>query len=325
MRIHSLDLSDDEVLASAYRIECAANEHTRPGWLGRGEEARTLGWRADDGWNNRLVGAWDGAILLGFAASMTSDDVPDTTWILVWVHPEHQGLGLGTALERAAERDSPPSTARFVTSVYRPTLESIAALAQRFLTPLGYSVATTETVVELDVVSADLTPPPAVDDYAVYTYVDGVPERFREQVGQIKGLVDAEAPNGALGWGETAVSAAEYAQEIDLWKAQGFTAIESIATDAHGDVAAWTCLVSFGAGARPADIEGTLVLTQHRGRGLGAAVKLACLQRAKELGSIRHVRTSSDDQNIWMRAINDSIGFVPVESEVLFQKLRAAG
>ncbi len=325
MSIHPLDLSDDGVLASAYRIECAANEHARPGWLGRGQEARILGWRADDGWTNRFVGAWDGTNLLGFAASMTSDDVPDTTWILVCVHPAHQGLGLGTALERAAERDSPPSTTRFVTSVYRPTLESIAGLAERFLTPLGYSVVTTETVVELDVVSADLTPPPAVDDYAVFTYVDGVPERFREQVGQIKGLVDAEAPNGALGWGETAVSAAEYAQEIDLWKAQGFTAIESIAINTHGDVAAWTCLMSSGDGGRPADIEGTLVLSQHRGRGLGVAVKLACLRRAKELGSIRHVRTSSDDQNIWMRTINDSIGFVPVESEVLLQKLRAAG
>ncbi len=34
------------------------------------------------------------------------------------------------------------------------------------------------------------------------------------------------------------------------------------------------------------------------------------------------VRTSSDDQNVWMRAINDELGFVPVESEILLQKRR---
>ncbi len=34
------------------------------------------------------------------------------------------------------------------------------------------------------------------------------------------------------------------------------------------------------------------------------------------------VRTSSDNQNVWMHAINRELGFVPVESEVLLQKRR---
>lgn len=41
------------------------------------------------------------------------------------------------------------------------------------------------------------------------------------------------------------------------------------------------------------------------------------------MGLARRVRTSSDDQNVWMRAINASLGFVPVETEVLFHKDRA--
>lgn len=324
MNIDPLDISDDSVLTSAYRVECAANEDARPGWLGIGAKARILGWRADDGWTNHLVGAWDHGTLLGVAVCLTAEDAPDTAWIFAWVHPEHQRRGVGTALVRAAELDSPAQTTRFVSSAYRSTTDAILALENRFVGPLGYSVATTETVLELDLQASEFALLPADDGYTTSTYVNGVPERFREQVGTIKGLVDAEAPNGELGWGEMPVSPAAYVNEIDLWVAQGSTVIESIAVDRDGDVAAWTCLVTSNTEARPATIEGTLVLKKHRGHGLGAAVKSASLVAAKTVGHVRLVRTSSDDQNIWMRTINASLGFRPVETEVLFQKFVVA-
>jgi hypothetical protein len=87
-------------------------------------------------------------------------------------------------------------------------------------------------------------------------------------------------------------------------------------------VAAWTCLLVEADPARPAQIEGTLVLSEHRGRRLGAAVKVASLLAAREHGTATRVRTSSEDQNIWMRAINHELGFVPVESEIIWQKSR---
>lgn len=128
-----------------------------------------------------------------------------------------------------------------------------------------------------------------------------------------------------LGWGETPVSPVEYAKEIDLWVAQGRTAVESVAVDEHGGVAAWTCLVAAADMRRPAQIEGTLVVGRHRGHGLGAAVKRACLREVQQLGTVSHVRTSSDDRNVWMRAINTELGFTPVETEVIVQKPRATG
>ena len=325
MDIRLLDLAEGGVLAAAYLIECAATQRVRPGWVPLGEEARILGWRADTGWTKHLVGAWDCATLLGFVACMTADDTPDTTWLDVSVDPQHQGCGFGSALTRAAEDASPASTTRFVASVYRPTPEIIDALIQGFVQPLGYAVTTTETVVELDLGSTTLPAPQVPDGYEVSTYVNGVPEQFREQVGQIKGLVDAEAPNGALDWGETPVSPVEYAKEIDLWVAQGRTAVESVAVDKHGGVAAWTCLVAAADMRRPAQIEGTLVVGHHRGHGLGAAVKLACLREVQQLGTVSHVRTSSDDRNVWMRAINTELGFTPVETEVIVQKRRTTG
>lgn len=320
MDIRPLDVSDDLAMRSAYAVETAANEHVRPGWLGAGADARILGWRADDGWANRLLGAWDEERLVGFGASMTPDSEPDTAWIFAWVLPALQHRGIGSALVRAAEEQSPPAVARFVTRAYRPTLDAMATLARGFLEPLGFASATTETVLELDLRAASLPEQSAVTGYTVTSHIDGVPESLREQVGRIKGLVDAEAPNGELAWLESPVTAAEYLEEIDLWNAQGSTVVETVALDARGDVAAWTCLVTPETQGGYARIEGTLVLKHHRGHGLGAAVKLASLQTARTLDGVGRVRTSTDDQNTWMRSINAMLGFVPVEFEAIFQR-----
>jgi GNAT superfamily N-acetyltransferase len=320
--IRPLDPADHGALSAAYLVECSATQRARPGWVPLGQDARLLGWRAEDGWATRLVGAWEVETLLGFASCMTAEDTPDTTWINVSVDPRSQRRGVGSALARAAEATAPASAERFVASAYRPSPDAIDTLLRRFARPLGYAVATTETVVELDVRSSSLPAPLVADGYEVSSYLNGVPEGLREQVGRIKGLVDSEAPSGELGWGETPVSPAEYAREIDLWVAQGRTAVESVAVDEHGRVAAWTCLVAAGDPRRPAQVEGTLVVGPDRGRGLGAAVKLACLQKAQQLGSVSRVRTSSDDKNVWMRAINAEIGFTPVETEIIVQKAR---
>ncbi len=211
---------------------------------------------------------------------------------------------------------------RFVASAYRPTASEIEGLARNFAQPLGYTCATTETVVELDLLTAELPALQPPNGYTVSTYLNGVPEHLRAQVGVLKGLVDAEAPNGELGWQPTPLSAQEYQDEISLWQRQGRTAFESIAMAGQGVVAAWTCLVVGPDPERPAQIEGTLVRAQHRGMRLGRAVKIASLLTARDHGRAKHVRTSSDDQNVWMRAINEELGFVPVESEILLQKQR---
>lgn len=318
---HPIDLDDDRAMAAVYAVECAATTHARPGWVPLGERARTLAWRADDGWDRALMGAWSGGDLVGFGAAMTHRDTPDTTWIVAAVAPHEQGSGIGTALVGAAEHAAPTDGRRFVASAYLPDHDAVTAFARRFAEPLGYAVATTETVVELDLVAADLPDLPVSPGYVVSTYVGGVPEPLRAQVGRIKGLVDAEAPNGDLDWSASPVSPEEYADEIDLWAAQGRTAVESVAVTASGDVAAWTCLVAAADPQRPAQVEGTLVIGEHRGRGLGAAVKTACHEVARSRGVAR-IRTSSDDENRWMRAINADLGFVPVESEVVVQRTR---
>jgi GNAT superfamily N-acetyltransferase len=289
-----------------------------------GEAARLAAWRADNGWHRHLVGAFDGTDLVGVASAQTAHDTPETCWVDVAVHPRAQRKGLGMRLARSVEDSALSDVTRFVASAYRPTSAAVGELVEGFARRLGYTVATTETVVELDLVHAELPSDAAGQPtaYAISTHVDGVPHHLRAQVGVLKGLVDAEAPNGELDWQPTPVSVDEYAAEIALAQEQGRTTIESIALGPDGAVVAWTGLVVAPDPARAAQIEGTLVLGEHRGHGLGRAVKVASLRAAREHGRASRVRTSSDDENVWMRRINADLGFVPVESEVIVHRPR---
>ncbi|NPC96511.1 GNAT family N-acetyltransferase [Nocardioides sp. zg-DK7169] len=321
--VRALDLEDPATLSAVYAVECSATAHARPGWVPLDEAARAAAWQADNGWSHHLVGTFEGDDLIGFASSSTADDTPDTSWLDVCVLPTHQRRGIGTRLARAAEQAGPAGAERYVASAYLPTATEIDALVERFAGPLGYARATTETVVELDLATAELAPAePGAADVTVSTHLDGVPADLRAQVGVIKGLVDAEAPHGELGWEPTPVSVEDYERELALWHQQGRTPVESIAVTADGVVAAWTCVVVGPTPQRPAHVEGTLVLTAHRGAGLGRAVKVASLLAVREHAGAVRVRTSSDDANVWMRAINADLGFSPVESEVLLQKVR---
>lgn len=322
MLLQRLDLGNDGALAEAYAVECAATEHARPGWVPLGAAARLAAWRAADGWTRHLVGAVEADRLVGLGIGEVAADTPDACWVAVSVLPREQRRGVGSALVRAVEAGAPAGVRRFVASAYRPTAEGLEWLVRGFATPLGYARATTETVVELDLRRAVLPPAPAAAGDAVTTYVDGVPDHLRGQVGELMGLVDAEAPHGDLGWEPTPVPPEEYAAGLALWRSQGRTVVESVALDARGDVVAWTCLLVAADQARPAQVEGTMVRAGHRGRGLGRAVKVASLRAAQAHGRATRVRTSSDDANVWMRAINDGLGFVPVESELLLQRAR---
>ena len=114
----------------------------------------------------------------------------------------------------------------------------------------------------------------------------------------------------------------EYAAEIALAQEQGRTTIESVALGPHGAVVAWTGLVV--APTLPA---------RHRSRGRWSWRSTAdtvsgepsrsrrCTPPASTVARSR-VRTSSDDENVWMRRINADLGFVPVESEVLVHRRR---
>lgn len=319
--VRPIDPASDHDLRAAYDVECTALAHDRPGWVPLGFEARAVVWRRRQGWAHDLRGAYDGVDVVGIIDVTTClDDTLDTAWLFPHVLPHRRRQGLGTRLVREAELALDPSRTRLVGTAYYPAAQRGAAPPVRFAEGLGYRLATTETVRELDLARYPGSAREATG-YEIRTFVDGVPHELRADVGRIKGLVDAEAPSGGLDWEAVAVTPDQYAAELDMWREQGRTVVESVALTGAHHVVAWTCVVASPDPARPASVDGTLVLTDHRGHGLGSAVKNASLVQLKRVcPHVRRVRTSSDDANRWMHAINSRMGFAPVEVEGILQR-----
>lgn len=322
MRISAIDPADRRLLAEAVAVETRATRAVRPRWVPLPASVRAGAIAVAAGWQVRLHGAFDGDRLVGVSRALVADDAPDVAWLSVEVDPGDGRRGTGSALVRTAVHALPAAVSTVLAQVHRPRPAEVETLVHRFGAPLGFEVATTETVVELNLDRASLADCPAPDGHQVLTFTDGVPDELREQVGRLKGLVDAEAPSGDLHWEPAPVTPEAYAEEICQWQAEGRAVVESVALAPGGRVAAWTCVVVPPNRERAAQVEGTLVLAEYRGRGLGAAVKHANLVALRHRGDVQRVVTSSDDDNGWMRRINDRLGFSPVEVEAILRHRR---
>ena len=129
--------------------------------------------------------------------------------------------------------------------------------------------------------------------------------------------------HGDLGWSPAPVTAGEYQDELSLWRAQGRTLASrsrstSEVTSSPGR--AWS--------SRRTPLGRPRCRAPWRGSstvGGGSTARSRSRRGRAQPDDFLARSTSSEDRNVRMRAINDEIGFVPVESEILFQKPRTEG
>ncbi|GMA20238.1 hypothetical protein [Arsenicicoccus piscis] len=97
----------------------------------------------------------------------------------------------------------------------------------------------------------------------------------------------------------------------------GLTLIETVALDAHGEPVALNQLKVRADPDAPVMQRGTYVHRAHRGHRLGLGVKLTGLAAlAEQAPQTRVVRTWNAIDNAPMLAVNDRLGFVPLEDMV---------
>lgn len=321
----TLDLLDDDEIAAFHRVRWASLTLGRPHVVPSRLAEFTHSWRsgpADDGWRKAAVGTWVGGELVSVGWLQESvTDALDTVWVGVHTAPERMGEGHGSRVLAALAEVVGPGRTRALASVVVPSDQAAAHGYRRFAERAGATLGTSATTVELAlpvVVPPDA--PPA--GYRLETHVDGVPVTERVGLGILKGLVDAEAPSGEIAWDPTPVSPEHYAREIEALTANGGHALETIALDDRtGEVVAFTEMAVHADPGRPVSQEGTLVRVDHRGRGLGRAVKLANLRRLQEaFPEHERVWSESDDENTWMHAVNAALGFTRLETILYMTK-----
>jgi hypothetical protein len=162
------------------------------------------------------------------------------------------------------------------------------------------------------------------DHRAGYTFLrfDGtVPDEHMAGYCHLQEAFNSEAPLGDLDIEPEVWDAARVREREDLFARAGRYERATAALAPDGTMVALTEMMTT---AHQPDVGwqgGTLVLREHRGHRLGMAVKVANLRAyQQEFPEVRAVHSWNAEANGPMVAINDALGFRPVEYLVEMQR-----
>ncbi len=157
--------------------------------------------------------------------------------------------------------------------------------------------------------------------YTLRSWVGRVPDDIVESFATLVALLMVEAPTGGLEREPESADVDALRRREALTASQGRTMFNTVALDAAGEVVAYSNLAVTTHDPDNAFQWGTLVRRADRGHRLGMAVKVASLRLLQE-GEVRarRLHTWNAGVNDHMIAINERLGFRPVERMGEFQK-----
>jgi GNAT superfamily N-acetyltransferase len=286
----------------------------------------------------------DGRIVARGLLVWQLDDDERVGWVAIEVHPDHEGIGIGTALTDAVEAAAreagfqrlivyavspdgtgepliPPTGAGSVPADNREV---------RFLLRYGYRLeqVTRGSRFALPADLADLEARRAEaaaaseDEYRVHTWAGPTPERWLDDQADLYTRMSTEEPTAGLEQPEDRWDAARV-RDYDAMQHQGprVTLNAVVEHNASGRLVAYTQLAVPRDLTRPATQEDTLVLREHRGHRLGMLLKvenLLALERADP--GHPSVLTWNACENTPMLDVNDAVGFTAIGYEGAWRK-----
>ncbi len=158
-------------------------------------------------------------------------------------------------------------------------------------------------------------------DYRIETFVDDLPEELLESYCYLSNQLAIDAPTGEVDFEAESMTPETFRIRQQKVKEQGRTVFETLAIDAAGDAVAQSTLAVPSEDPGKVHQWGTLVRKDHRGHRLGLAVKVRNLRAMQQaFPNRRSVVTTNSEDNDHMVAINELMGFEPVELAVEFQR-----
>jgi GNAT superfamily N-acetyltransferase len=237
------------------------------------------------------------------------------------VDPERRGAGVGSALLDAGERLIREGARRQV-SLDTNFLPARGDTSAPFLERRGYTPSITNLQSELRLGRDSTAPLPVATGYAVDTAEGMPPQAWLEDLARLMSRMSTDAPQGDVDWAEETWDAARYAENAQVQLDAGrrmFTA--AAREDASGRLVAFSIAVLPDATPDLALQHETLVVREHRGHGLGLAVKEALGRLLRERApEAARIRTWNADTNAPMLAVNAALGYEVVAAETGWQK-----
>jgi RimJ/RimL family protein N-acetyltransferase len=196
-----------------------------------------------------------------------------------------------------------------------------------FLTHRGFTFAIGDVMRALDLPADEARLRRLADEaathhagYQIRQFTGRVPDDIVDSFGRLIGQLNTEAPQGELDIEVEVFDAARIRADEEVFRASGRTKYTTIAIR-DGEVAAYSELVVPAHDPGRVYQWGTLAAREHRGHRLGVATKARnLLWLQQERPDLKLVTTYNAEVNAHMIAVNEALGFRPVERLGEFQK-----
>lgn len=324
---------------SAYGTGVLAHsaEEQLPAWLTQQHEPRRL-----------FVARVDGVVVARAVYETLADPTTDFAWFTIEVLPAFRRLGIGSALADLLD-DIAATERRTVNVVYAMSPDApgerlwaptgfgsvpVGNPEVRFLLRRGFHLEQVErgSILSLPVAPAVLdgfqTTAQAVagDDYAVLSWTGPTPERWLDDLALLYTRMSTDAPTAGLHEPEDVWDSDRLVAEQAASSTGGRMALVSAALHRpSGRLAGFTELSVPTDPQRSVEQDDTLVLREHRGHRLGMLMKVANLQHlARQFPEQSAITTFNAEENRYMLAVNEALGFVPMGYEGAWRRVSAA-
>jgi RimJ/RimL family protein N-acetyltransferase len=270
----------------------------------------------------------DTIVAIGMTANwLVSNTDKEYVYVAVPARLGRQGLGSSMLeyLVRAAARGGITTV---LSDCWVPAAERETHAFRRFAEKNGFALANIEVRRELRL------PVPADDlaawvaeaaahhlGYRIETFVDDVPDELVGSLCHVMNQLAIDAPTGDIELEAGGRTPETFRKRGQVRREMGVTMHWALATDATRQTVAYTNLAVPEAPRDLVEQGGTLVLRGHRGHRLGLAVKAANIAAVQAAHPERtRVNTQNAEVNAPMVAINEKLGFRPVELALEFQR-----
>lgn len=263
-------------------------------------------------WDRHYLAALDeNGVVVGAAdLSMPTRDNPTLALVELDVHPEHRRRGVGTALlDHTTSLALEGGRTSLVTETAYP--KDGTDPGESFLRHHGFDLAQTMHRNDLDIATYRHEQAGGTPGYVIETSTDDTLDEWLEDRAHLQRRMSTDAPAGDLVLEEEDWDVERLRGQRDATSRSDRRAIESVARHVDtGRLVAFTQLQVPSADPTLAYQQDTLVLREHRGRGLGVALKAANLRALRaEFPQTCTVRTWNAQENGPMNAVNEALGY----------------
>lgn len=330
MEIRGLDPREQDEAEAVYRALRDGASAGREAPVVEERDALLASLRGNDSNPNtdrRAYGAWQGTACLGaMLIALPRRENTHMAEIEVSVPPGARRRGVGTRLFVHARDLALAEGRRVLAAEVNAVGAGEAGLAEspggRFALALGFAAKHTELRLLLDLPPDELRlceieagAAARSVGYESVGWVGPAPAQLLDALAELHTLMAVDVPSGELSREPLVYDAERVRGMHQRLIDQGYGLVTTLLLDSKSRPVGYTSMFVMGGANREVLQDETFVLPAHRGRGLGTRAKLANLRLlAERFPHAEHVHTWTAEVNDAMRAVNDRLGFRPVET-----------